>query len=215
MQANTTGYEYSYQNSKPGHHHAYLLDPLLKLLSLASNSTPNQVRILDIGCGNGSLTFFLAQQGYQVVGLEASESGIRYARQKFNNCEFIVGSVYDAVPQNLENSFDIVLSTEVIEHLYYPKELARYASKCLKPDGRFILTTPYHGYWKNLLLAISGKMERHFTVLWDGGHIKFFSVNTLSNLLRSEGFANQEFDFAGRLPYLWKSMLCSCSLTKQ
>ena len=75
---------------------------------------------------------------------------------------------------------------------------------CLKPNGKFIITTPYHGYIKNLLLAITGKMKRHFTVLWDGGHIKFFSVATLKNLLLTTGFKDFKFNFAGRHPYLWK-----------
>ena len=57
-------------------------------------------------------------------------------------------------------------------------------------------------------------MDSHFTTLWDGGHIKFFSVKTLSSLLESEGFTNLQFDFAGRLPYLWKSMLCCCKLSE-
>jgi 2-polyprenyl-3-methyl-5-hydroxy-6-metoxy-1,4-benzoquinol methylase len=214
MQINTTKYEYSYQNSESIHHHAYLLKPLLKLLTQAANSNKNQLRVLDLGCGNGSLSSIIAQHGYQVVGIESSESGIQFARQKFANCEFIHGSVYDSVPKHLEHSFDIVISAEVIEHLYYPKELIKYAKKCLKPNGCFILTTPYHGYWKNLLIAILGKMDAHFSSLWDDGHIKFFSVNTLANLLNSEGFSNLEFDFAGRFPYLWKSMLCSGFLCK-
>lgn len=213
MQVNSTSCEYSYQNSEPLHHHAYLLKPLLKLLTQSANSNNNdKLRILDIGCGNGSLSSIIAQHGYQVVGLESSESGIQFARQKFSNCEFIQGSIYDSVPRHLETSFDIVISAEVIEHLYYPKELIKYARQCLKSDGLFILTTPYHGYWKNLLLAILGKMDAHFSSLWDDGHIKFFSVNTLGSLLEAEGFLNLEFDFAGRFPYLWKSMLCSCSL---
>lgn len=216
IQMNHSKYKYLYHNTASGHHHDYLINPLLSLLSKITKSTTNshQIRILDLGCGNGSLTSFIAQQGYQVVGLESSESGIKFARSQHTNCEFILGSVYDAVPQNLENSFDIVLSTEVIEHLYYPRELAKYANKCLKPNGSFIITTPYHGYWKNLLLSITGKMEAHFTVLWDGGHIKFFSVNTLTRLLKLEGFDNLEFSFAGRFPFLWKSMLCSCSLSE-
>jgi hypothetical protein len=58
-------------------------------------------------------------------------------------------------------------------------------------------------------MAVAGKMDSHFTVLWDGGHIKFFSVKTLTQSLEQEGFANVQFKFAGRFPYLWKSMLCS------
>jgi 2-polyprenyl-3-methyl-5-hydroxy-6-metoxy-1,4-benzoquinol methylase len=187
MQINTTKYEYSYQNSEPAHHHAYLLKPLLELLTKAARTNNNQLRVLDLGCGNGSLSSIIAQHGYQVVGIESSESGIQFARQKFANCEFIHGSVYDRVPQHLEHSFDIVISAEVIEHLYYPKELIKYAKKCLKSDGKFIITTPYHGYWKNLLLAIFGKMDNHYSSLWDDGHIKFFSVNTLTNLLETQG----------------------------
>jgi 2-polyprenyl-3-methyl-5-hydroxy-6-metoxy-1,4-benzoquinol methylase len=204
-------YQYSYQDSSQKHHHAYLLSPILKLLSQTQLASQNKLKILDLDCGNGSFSYLIAQQGYQVIGIEQSESGIKFARQSFPDCHFIQGSVYEDVPVELENSFDIVISAEVIEHLYYPRELVKYARKCLKPNGRLIITTPYHGYWKNLLLAVSGKMDRHFTTLWDGGHVKFFSVATLSSLLESEGFTNLKFDFAGRFPYLWKSMLCSCS----
>ena len=146
--------------------------------------------------------------------MEQSESGIKFANQSFPNCHFIQGSIYEQPPHNFENTFDIVISAEVIEHLYYPCELVKYARHCLKPGGFLIITTPYHGYWKNLLLSLTGKMDGHFTTLWDGGHVKFFSVKTLSSLLESEDFTNLQFNFAGRLPYLWKSMLCSCKLSE-
>jgi len=84
----------------------------------------------------------------------------------------------------LHNSFDVVISVEVIEHLFYPRELVKAAKQCLKPNGCLIITTPYHGYFKNLVLAISGK------------------------------YADIYFRFAGRLPYLWKSMLCCCTRTE-
>ncbi|MBE9166977.1 class I SAM-dependent methyltransferase [Pleurocapsales cyanobacterium LEGE 06147] len=211
MKTISTKYQYSYQDSSPNHHHAYLLSPILKLLSQAQLTSQNKLKILDLGCGNGSFSYLIAQQGYEVIGIEQSESGIKFARQNFPDCHFIQGSIYEGIPAELENSFDIVISAEVIEHLYYPRELVKYARKCLKPNGSLIITTPYHGYWKNLLLAVSGKMDGHFTTLWDGGHVKFFSVATLSSLLESEGFTDLQFDFAGRFPYLWKSMLCSCS----
>jgi 2-polyprenyl-3-methyl-5-hydroxy-6-metoxy-1,4-benzoquinol methylase len=101
----------------------------------------------------------------------------------------------------------------VIEHLFDPKQLIRQAKSFLKPGGSIILTTPFHGYWKNLALSLSGKMDPHFTVLWDVGHIKFFSVPTLTKLLRTEGATDIQFRFAGRYPFLWKSMLCQCKIT--
>jgi len=123
--------------------------------------------------------------------------------------------IYNLPYSKLENSFDIVMSIEVIEHLLYPKELLRAAKKCLKPSGSLILSTPYHGYLKNLVLALSGRMDQHFTALWDGGHIKFFSTKTMAALLQSEEYRNINFKFTGRLPYLWKSMLCSSSLVQR
>ena len=107
-----------------------------------------------------------------------------------------------------------MIAAEVIEHLFFPKQLVINAKKYLKPNGSLILTTPYHGYIKNIILALSGKMDQHFTALWDGGHIKFFSVATMTNLLQLEGYTDIKFQFAGRLPYLWKSMLCCATSTQ-
>ena len=207
-------HEYSYANADSGHHHKYLINPLLEMVYSAYPPLKNQPkpRILDIGCGNGSLTNLIAQQGYEVIGVEESQSGVQLAQEKFPDCRFIQGSIYDLPYTEIGGQFDLIISCEVIEHLFDPKAIVRNTKQLLKPNGRLILTTPYHGYLKNLALAISGKMDKHFTALWDGGHIKFFSVKTLKNLLTTEGYTNIEFKFAGRIPYLWKSMLCSSTL---
>jgi 2-polyprenyl-3-methyl-5-hydroxy-6-metoxy-1,4-benzoquinol methylase len=208
-------YEYSYQNSQAGHHHDYLLKPLMEMISeILPPPNKQKPRILDIGCGNGSLSNFLAQQGYEVVGVEESESGVKLANQSFPSCRFIQGSIYDLPYSELGDNFDIVIAVEVIEHLFYPKELVRSSKKCLKPNGGLILTTPYHGYLKNLVMAATGKMDNHFTALWDGRHIKFFSVPTMKDLLKSENYTNIKFKFAGRFPYLWKSMLCYSTIVQ-
>jgi 2-polyprenyl-6-hydroxyphenyl methylase/3-demethylubiquinone-9 3-methyltransferase len=85
--------------------------------------------------------------------------------------------------------------------------LIRNAFRLLKPSGHFIVSTPYHGWLKNVALALSGKMDNHFTALWDGGHIKFWSRETLSELLTEKGFTDLRFVGAGRVPYIWKSMI--------
>ena len=66
---------------------------------------------------------------------------------------------------------------------------------------------PYHGYWKNLALALTGRMDAHFTAMWDHGHIKFWSIATLGELLREAGFADLRFERVGRIPALAKSMI--------
>lgn len=70
-----------------------------------------------------------------------------------------------------------------------------------------ILTTPYHGYLKNLILSIFNKWDFHLNPLWHGGHIKFWSRGTLAQLLREAGFEVVGFHGVGRLPYIWKSMI--------
>jgi hypothetical protein len=75
-----------------------------------------------------------------------------------------------------------------------------------------IISTPYHGYLKNIVLSITGAMDKHFTVLWDGGHIKFWSRKTLTSLLEEQGFHVDKFIGCGRVPYLWKSMIIQASI---
>ena len=108
-----------------------------------------------------------------------------------------------------EEPFDIVVSTEVVEHLYDPRSYARGCFRALKPGGCFICTTPYHGYLKNLALALLGKWDAHANPLWDGGHIKLWSRITLTRLLVETGFTNIQFRGVGRLPWLWMTMVVS------
>lgn len=172
-------------------------------------------KILDIGCGNGSLAEHLTGMGLEVVGIEPSKSGIENARLKLPQVKFYCMGVYDDPHKIEEIDFDVVISTEVVEHLFYPRELLRFAKAKLKPGGYLILSTPYHGYLKNLILSVMGKWDTHHTALWDGGHIKFWSKATLSRLLMDEGFEVKDFIGCGRFPYVWKSMLLSGQLKNE
>ncbi len=161
--------------------------------------------ICDLGCGNGHITGRLAALGYQVTGVDASASGIQIAQRTYPGVEF----VHALIDSDLSlGQFDLVISSDVIEHLYRPSDLLEAAVSQLKPSGQILLGTPYHGYLKNLALAATGKMDAHFSALHDGGHIKFFSVNTLSQLMRAHGFDDLHFTFYGRAPWLWKNMIC-------
>lgn len=168
-------------------------------------------RVLDLGCGNGDLCGQLAAAGYDVVGVEVDSDGARIARQTYPNVPFYNFGVHDDPLVLLQReggrAFDAVVSTEVIEHLYAPHLLPRYARSVLAPGGHLLLSTPYHGYLKNLMLSLFGHWDQHHTPLWHGGHIKFWSAATLSRLLEASQFRVTRFRGAGRLPYLWKSMI--------
>ena len=126
---------------------------------------------------------------------------------------FVMDIESGRLPANLAGRrFGTVISVEVIEHLYAPRSLTALARTVLAPGGELILSTPYHGYVKYLLLAISGRLDRHLGALWDGGHIKFFSRSTLERLLVEEGFSVTGFAGAGRFPFLWRSMVMKAKL---
>jgi len=185
----------------------YLWPPVLRRLA----SLPPASRVLDAGCGNGFFAKQLQQKGFDVAGMDLEESGIYHARRSFPDIRFELASVYDDVSALLGQPFDAVVSLEVIEHLYDPRAFVSRVKECLRPGGLFILSTPYHGYLKNVLVALSGKFDAHVSPLWNGGHIKFWSRRTLTSLLEEKGFRVESFIGAGRLPYLWKSMILVAS----
>lgn len=166
--------------------------------------------VLDVGCGNGVLCGDLAQDGYNVIGVDADEKAIAIARQKYPVPRFEVISLDDMpadIATTADRRFDAVVSTEVIEHIYSPHKWASFCFEALRPGGTLIATTPYHGYAKNMALSLLDKWDHHHDPLWYGGHIKFWSRRTLSKLLQDAGFDVVGFEGVGRLPYLWKSMI--------
>jgi 2-polyprenyl-3-methyl-5-hydroxy-6-metoxy-1,4-benzoquinol methylase len=166
-------------------------------------------KVLDLGCGNGALCGLLHQMHYDVAGVEYDSAGVQLASEKYQDVDFFnLGVQDDPVEVVMKRGLhDIVISTEVIEHLFSPHLLPQFAAKVLEPGGKLIITTPYHGYLKNLVLSISNHWDVHHTALWHGGHIKFWSRETLSKLLRDNGFEVVGFSGVGRVPYLWKSMV--------
>lgn len=201
--------DYGYSVAGTGCAHDYLLPKVFQLLA-ASSQQPAASRIFELGCGNGSVANELSQRGYVVQGIDYSVSGIRVAREHYPHLKLDVGSAYDDLAGKY-GKFDCVLSLEVVEHLYFPRLFAKAVHDLLEDGGTAIISTPYHGYWKNLALALSGKMDAHFTTLWDGGHIKFWSVKTMTALLEEAGFRDIQVHRVGRVPALAKSMIVVAS----
>ncbi len=201
--------EFKWTSPESEESHSYLL-PVLRheLLNLRPRL------ILDLGCGNGALSGQIAEWGYEIVGLDSSRSGIDIAKKSFPQLTFIHHDINFSLPDDLCGKFDVVVSLEVIEHLFFPRALFQRAREALNENGgHFILSTPYHGYLKNLLLAVLNKFDDHWHPTVDFGHIKFFSQRTLASLYQEMGFELLRMHRVGRLiPYLAKSMVIVCRL---
>lgn len=166
--------------------------------------------VLDLGAGNGALCRKLVASGYQVTGVEPDAEGIRIAREQCPEARFYqltAGDSPELLLRDHPRGFDVVVSTEVIEHLYAPHQLITFARAVLRDRGHLLITTPYHGYLKNLAISVFNGWDRHADPLRDGGHIKLFSRRTMSRLLERGGFRVCRWGGVGRLPWLWKSMV--------
>jgi len=155
----------------------------------------------------------LSKLGHSVVAVDPSPSGIRLAREAYPHIRFAERSAYDDLAREF-GTFDAVISLEVIEHCDRPRQFADTVLSLLKPGGLAVISTPFHGYWKNLALALAGRFDSHWSPLWDGGHIKFWSEGTLRTLLEERGFAGVHFLRVGRIPPLAKSMIAVARKSK-
>jgi len=198
--------DYGFPTAAPSHMVQRFIGPVLHFAEPLAPGTC----VLDVGCGNGAVCGEFIRRGCEVVGIDLSEQGIAIARATYPQGRFEVIAADATILELLnETPFDIVVSTEVVEHLYAPREWARGCFAALPPAGRFICTTPYHGYLKNLLISITGTWDRHANPLWDGGHIKLWSKRTLGLLLSEAGFRDIRFKGAGRVPALWMTMVAA------
>lgn len=196
---------YSHTSAKASHTHAYLWKPAFQiLLSALGNSQPR--RVFDLGCGAGAFANALAAQGFEVCGVDPSSSGIDNGSKAYPHLQLEVGSTEEDLAGRF-GRFPAVTSLEVVEHVYAPRQFAKRVYDLLEPGGVAIISTPYNGYLKNLSIALLGEYDRHYTALWDNGHIKFWSIKNLGQLLTETGFRDIKFLRVGRIPVLAKSMI--------
>lgn len=195
-------YGYTYYGNTHSLDHVYTIPGLRRAL----NELGNPKRVFDAGCGNGVVANELAKSGFDVTGVDLSPTGIENASKEYPGLKLSVASLYDDLAAKY-GQFPCVYSLEVIEHMYHPRVMAQRLFELTEPGGHAIVSTPYHGYMKNLALALAGKWDWHFMSLTEYGHIKFFSVATITWLLEHAGFTDVRVRRLGRIPPLAKSML--------
>jgi len=202
--------EYRYHTAQPTWANQYLWPELREIVRsrLAAGA-----QIFELGCGSGATAAMLSELGYSITAVDPSASGIQLAKAAYPHIHFAERSAYDDLTTEF-GAFDSVVSLEVIEHCYWPRKFADTVLALLKPGGVAVISTPFHGYWKNLALAVAGKFDSHWSPLWDGGHIKFWSEKTLRALLEERGFVDVHFLRVGRIPPFAKSMLALASKPK-
>tara|TARA_R100000027_G_scaffold67357_1_gene65744 strand:- start:4879 stop:5505 length:627 start_codon:yes stop_codon:yes gene_type:complete len=195
---------YGWESAGAEHSHSYLLESIEKIFSERARVD----RLIDIGTGNGATLDFWKSNAQTVCAMEPDKDGFEFAQQQHQDVDIRRVGVGEAFGEDWEESFDCAVCLEVVEHLFNPEELAQTANRLLKPGGWLVVSTPYHGYLKNLTLSICNKWDFHHHPIRVGGHIKFWSKKTLVELFSEHGFKFLSFNGSGRIPLLWKSMIC-------
>jgi SAM-dependent methyltransferase len=157
-------------------------------------------RVLDLGCGDGSFTATLAPNVADVVGAEVAEAAVRRARRRHPALPFELVPLDGPLPF-AAGAFDLVWSTEVIEHVADTGRWLSEVRRVLAPAGRLLLTTPNHG---RLRLALGG-IERYSEPL--GDHLHLYSRRSLEQVLAEFGFGKIELRAAGGPPLMRRLLL--------
>ncbi len=144
--------------------------------------------ILDIGCAGGELARAIRPRGeIKIYGADISQKSLDVAKDVLDG-SFCFNIEDDIWPSDLlGQKFDLIIASEVIEHLLLPEEFLKKLKPLLNPGGKIIITTPNFLFWKNRLKMLLGKFEYASEGLLDFGHIRFFTVKTVKETFRQCG----------------------------
>jgi methionine biosynthesis protein MetW len=157
-------------------------------LQVISWVTPGS-RVLEAGCASGYIGKLLTEtKGCRVTGIELDPEAAREARQ--NGLTVIEGSLEEArFRASVNERFDFVLATDVLEHLRDPALVLDDFKRWLAPGGRAIIAVPNVATWQiRNQLFFRGDFEYRETGILDRTHLHFFTWYTLHKLVESQGW---------------------------
>jgi 2-polyprenyl-3-methyl-5-hydroxy-6-metoxy-1,4-benzoquinol methylase len=153
-------------------------------------------KILDAGCGTGWFSKTACERGAIVTSLDVGENLLSKVKEKCNS-ECVVGSVLGLPFQN--NFFDILVSSEVIEHTPNPLKAIDEFHRVLKPGGILVLTTPNRFWYFSLLIANRFKLRPY------QGLENWVGYKQLQKKLTDTGFQIKEYYGIHLFPFIFLS----------
>jgi SAM-dependent methyltransferase len=145
---------------------------------------PPHAPVLEVGCGDAAFTTELLKYSSAVTAIDLSAGQIAENAGRFPTINFLQHDVSAQLPF-ADAEFEVIWCSEVLEHLFDPAFALREMHRVLQPGGRLLVTVPYHGGLKNVLIALF-KWDEHFTP--SNPHLRFFTKRTLARIAGAAGF---------------------------
>ncbi len=140
----------------------------------------SNIKALELGCGTGNLASFLQAQGVSITAGDISETAIEHARKLHPNVDFRTHAA-EELPYE-DNSFEIVMSFDVLEHLPNVDQHLSEVQRVLKPDGYYLLQTP------NKLSNATFETLKCRSMEWKKYHPSLHFYGQLKRRLKQNGF---------------------------
>jgi 2-polyprenyl-3-methyl-5-hydroxy-6-metoxy-1,4-benzoquinol methylase len=169
------------------------IGPCLRMIQEEQRNQGHELLILDVGCGDGTVSRLFLRAGKVVFGVDIVPEFAEKASKKGIEAK-VADVTKDGLPF-LEMEMDVVCAGALIEHLYDPEFFLRECHRVLKEDGLLVLSTPNIASLTSRLRMLFGGGPKFYTpaLSWQfGGHIRIFTSRTLKRLVEENGFAVEE-----------------------
>lgn len=179
-------------------------------VDLETESAPTHVmhlvgvskRVLEIGCGPGSVTRLLTQHGQcRVTGLDVDATALEKAA---SYCEAVMQADLNSAewPKLLDGRepFDVVVAADVLEHLYDPWTALAQMARFIDLPGYLVISLPHVGHAAVASCLINGDFEYREWGLLDRTHIRFFGLKNIENLFTQAGLKIVDVKYVVKTP---------------
>jgi len=158
-------------------------------VEFACHFIPQANSLLDIGCGDGVISYFIKNKVKIIYGIDNDATTLKKAEKRGISVKK-ANLDTDKIPYQ-KNFFNVVTCLDVIEHVKNPEALISNIYEILSSNGMLIISTPnirFIDHLKRLLVFGTFPKTSYDINLYDGGHIHFFTYKDLENILTEQGF---------------------------